>query len=151
MLVGDVMHRDFPVIQQDAAVADAVRMMSDERHIALIVVDTNGKLTGIIGERDILINLTPDEVAVKPYLKALLMSSQRWLPYYHDLLKVHGNKVEEVMTTEVVTVSEDISLEQAAVILMEADKEQLPVVRDGKPVGMIDRFDLIKAFASNPT
>jgi CBS domain-containing protein len=151
MLVRDVMHRNLPVIQEEATVAEAARLMSAGEHIALSVVNADGRLTGIISERDILINLTPDEVAVKPYLKALLLSAERWLPYYHDLLKVYGNKVKEVMTTEVITVSEDDSLEKVAEILIESEKDQLPVVRDGKPVGMIDRFDLIKAFASNPT
>ena len=65
----------------------------------------------------------------------------------YDLIAKRGNTVAEVMTRSVVSIGEDTDPETVARMLIEQNIRRLPVVRDGKVVGIISRSDLLRLFA----
>jgi CBS domain-containing protein len=64
-----------------------------------------------------------------------------------DLLQKVGQTVGELMTKEVISVSEDTPMEEIAKILAEKGIKRVPVLKEGKLVGIVSRADIVKAFA----
>jgi len=67
-----------------------------------------------------------------------------------EFTKSHGKKVGELMTTDVVTVSEDASLAEIASLLERKRIKRVPVMSGDKLVGIVSRSNLIQALASHP-
>ena len=104
-------------IRRGSTVADALRMMSEYHIGGIPVVDDNGKLVGIVTNRDLRFERDPQRL------------------------------IDEVMTSEnLVTTSQATSLEEAADILQSHKIEKLPVVdANGKLVGLVTYKDITKA------
>ncbi|CAG0944595.1 Inosine-5'-monophosphate dehydrogenase [Anaerolineae bacterium] len=131
MLVRERMTPNPVTITPDTSVSDAMHIMRERRIRRLPILDAHDHLVGIVTDSDLLY-ATPSPVT----------SLSVW--EIHDLL--YKLKVEKVMTHEVVTVTEDMPLEQAARILADNRISGLPVMRDKKVVGIITETDIFKAF-----
>ncbi len=131
MLVGDRMTPRPITVAKDTSVDKALQLMHSENVRRLPVVDKHGKLIGIVSELDLL------KVSPSP---ATTLSIYE-IPYL--LARI---KMEDVMTKDVLTVTEDTTLEEAARIMADNKIGGLPVVRDGKLVGIITETDLFKVF-----
>lgn len=115
MYARDIMTRDVRTVRGDAPVDTAARIMFEHQISGLPVVDSDGRLAGVISE--------------------------------FDVLAKSGQVVDDIMTRSVVSVGEDTDPETIARMLIEQHIRRLPVVRDGRVVGIISRSDLIKLFA----
>src|SRR5512143_4207086 len=132
MLVRDRMTRNPVLCSSDLSVNDAFDLMKKERIRRLPVVDRNGKLVGIVSDKDLL------RVSPSP---ATTLSAYE-IPYL--LSKV---KVNDVMTKKVISVSEDTPIEDAARIMADNKIGGLPVVNeDDVVVGIITETDIFKTF-----
>ena len=131
MLVRDRMTPRPITVTEDIGVDKALRLMHDESIRRLPVVDKHGKLVGIVSELDLL------KVSPSP---ATTLSIYE-IPYLLSKIKMH-----DLMTKEVITVTEDTTLEEAARIMADNKIGGLPVVRDDKLVGIITETDLFKTF-----
>lgn len=130
MLVGKRMK--FPVISvpPDMPINEAVNLMKRER-IRRTPVIRDGKLVGIVSDKDLL-NASPSPVT----------SLSVWEMNYL-LSKV---TVRDVMTKEVLTITEDTPIEEAARIMADNKIGGLPVVRGDQVVGIITETDIFKIF-----
>jgi len=131
MLVHERMSTRPITIAEDTPVDHALRLMRDEKVRRLPVLNKKGKMVGIVSEKDLLY--------VSPSPATSL--SMHELHYLLSQLKVG-----KVMTRDVITVSEDTPLEEAARIMADNKIGGLPVMRDGKLVGIITESDLFKVF-----
>lgn len=131
MLVRDRMTPRPITITADVAVDKALQLMHGENIRRLPVIDKHGKLVGIVSELDLL------KVSPSP---ATTLSIYE-IPYL--LSKI---KMEDVMTRDVTTVTEDTVLEEAARIMADNKIGGLPVMRGDKLVGIITETDLFKVF-----
>jgi acetoin utilization protein AcuB len=131
MLVKDRMSKPPITIRETVGVEEALRLMHNEDIRRLPVVDKRGKMVGIVSELDLL------KVSPSPATSLSVYE----IPYL--LAKV---KMKDVMTEDVITVQEDTPLEEAARVMADNKIGGLPVVRDGKVVGMITETDLFKTF-----
>lgn len=130
MLVKERMKHPVITVKPDQPIMDVLNMMKREKIRRTPVVDTHGKLIGIVSEKDIL-NAGPSAAT----------SLSVWEINYL-LSKI---KVEDVMTKKVVTVNEDIPIEEAAYIMAVNKIGGLPVTRqDGGIVGVITETDVFK-------
>ncbi|WP_341702325.1 CBS domain-containing protein [Ferrovibrio sp.] len=143
MKVADIMTPRVETIPADATVGQAIRLMLQKHVSGLPVVDAAGKLVGMITEGDFL---RRGELGTAPqahWLQAFLAPAEAADAYTRS----HARKVGEVMTADVISVDPDEPLE-AIVKLMEKHRvKRLPVLRDGRPVGVVSRADLLRAFA----
>jgi len=145
MRAHQIMTRPAITIPPDAPITEAAAIMLQHHISGLPVVDATGKLVGIVSEGDFI---RRSEIGTKRrrgrFLRFILGPGQAAA----DFVLEHGCKVSEVMTTEPITIAEDTSLE-AVVALMEKNRlKRLPVVRDGRVVGIVSRANLMQAVAS---
>ena len=131
MLVRERMSREPVTITSDVSVPDALRLMRERKVRRLPVLDSHGKLVGIVSDQDLL------------YASPSPVSSLSVWEMHYLLAKL---KVEEVMTRKVITVTEDTPLEEAARIMADNKIGGLPVMREDELVGIVTETDLFKAF-----
>lgn len=131
MLVGSRMTPDPITISDDAAIDEALKLMRDRKVRRLPVVDKKGKLVGIVAEKDIL-------YASPSPATSLSIHEIHYL--------VSRIKVSEIMTKNVITVTDDTPLEEAARVMADNQIGALPVVHDGELRGIITETDLFKVF-----
>jgi acetoin utilization protein AcuB len=130
MLVGERMSRPVIDVSADAPIMEAFDLLKREK-IRRAPVTKNGHLVGIISDHDLL-NATPSQATTLSVYE---------LPYLLGKIKV-----KDVMTKEVITVTEDTPIEEAARIMADNKLGGLPVMRAGHVVGMITETDLFKIF-----
>lgn len=131
MLVGERMTRRPVTVMEDTPVGRALELMRREKVRRFPVVDKRGKLEGIVSEED-LIYAAPSPATTLSIFEI------------HTLLA--RVKVSDVMTREVITVSEDTPLEEAARIMADNRVGGLPVMRGDQLVGIITETDIFKVF-----
>jgi CBS domain-containing protein len=145
MRAHQIMTRPVITVTPETTIVEAATTMLQKHVSGLPVVDTAGKLVGIISEGDFI---RRSEIGTQRqrsrFLKFILGPGQSAT----DFVQEHGSKVGEIMTSEPITVTEDTSLEEI-VELMEKNKvKRLPVTRGDKVVGIVSRANLLQAVAS---
>lgn len=131
MNVGQRMTKNPVTVTPDVSVPEAQAIMRREKIRRLPVLDKQGKLVGIVTSSD-LIHASPSPA-----------TSLDMYELHYLLSKL---KVEAVMTKNVLTVSEDLPIEEAARIMADNNISGLPVMRNNILVGIITESDLFKLF-----
>jgi CBS domain-containing protein len=145
MQARDLMVSPVVTVQPSASVKEVAKLLLEQGISAVPVVDDQGKLVGVVSEGDLLhrpeigserrrswwlLGLTDEETLAAEYVKA------------------HAHKVADVMTRKVITAAPDASLHELAT-LMEANAiKRVPIVEDGRLVGIVSRANLVRALAS---
>jgi CBS domain-containing protein len=139
MKAAEVMTLRVATIRPGETVREAARTMLRFGISGLPVVDTAGRLVGIVTEGDFLRRSEIGTERRHPrWLEFLLGPGRLANEYVHS----HGRKVEEVMTPNVVTVSPDTQLQEVVRIMERRHIKRVPVVSDGKIVGIISPPEL---------
>ena len=145
MKASDVMTRNVIPIERSASLSKAIHLMLDNRVSGLPVLDDEGKVVGILTEGDLLRRGETATDRQRPRWLEMLMGPRRIAEEY---VKSHGRKVEDVMTRDVVSVGELASLGEIAELMETKRIKRVPVVHDGKIVGIVSRADLLQVLAS---
>lgn len=144
--VRQVMTSDVLTFSPDDTVESAARRLSARRLGGAPVIDASGAVVGLLEDDDLIVQDAklhfPTVISVLgAYIE--LPASQRH--FEEDLRKAVGATVADVMDPDPPTCSEDDTLEGVATIMHERNMSRLPVVRDGKLVGVISRGDIVRA------
>jgi len=141
----DVMTREVLTVKPDDSVADTIRLLAEHDISALPVVDDDGTVVGVISEADLV---RREEIGTEKqrtwWLEALTPAST----LAAEFAKSHGRRVSEVMSTHVISASEDTPLGEIATLLEKHRIKRVPILRNGKPVGIVSRSNLVQAVAS---
>ena len=141
----DVMVRDVLTVHPDTDVAEAIKLLAENDVSALPVLDKEGNLVGVLSEADLIHRTEIGTEKHRPWwLEAMTGAST----LAEEFAKSHGKKVGEVMTDGVVSVTEETPLSEIAALFEHKRIKRVPVVRDGKLVGIVSRSNLIQALAS---
>jgi CBS domain-containing protein len=141
----DVMTHRIVSISAGASIAEMGQLMLDNRISGLPVVDDNGDLVGIVTEGDCLRRVETGTERNRPRWLEFLVGQRRLSSEY---IQTHGRKVEDVMTTPPVTITEDTPLDEIVHLMETRRIKRLPVVRGRKVVGVVSRADLLHALLS---
>ena len=144
MLAREIMSREVITVGVDASIVDAINIMLAHHVSCLPVVDSTGKLLGILSEGD--------------FIRRAEIGTQRrrgrWLTIVAgadrvalDFARAHGRKVGQIMTLDPVTIAEDMPLEQIVAIMEARNLKRLPVLRGADIVGMVTRSDFLPVIA----
>jgi CBS domain-containing protein len=142
MKASDVMTKNVITAHPNMSVREAAIIIAHEKISGLPVVSENGGVLGIFSEADLIHRMelgTDGQPA-------------RWSGYFahpeamaEKFTKAHGMKVHDVMSRPVVSVEAEAELADVADTLDDRGLKRLPVMRDGKLVGIITRRDLVRA------
>ena len=118
MIARDIMTRDVYTISPQASVQEIAQLLSQKRISGVPVLDKDGKIIGIVTEADII-------------------------------SKVHreGLCVADIMSAELIAVDEETPVGEIAMLLTERKIKRVPVMRNGKLVGIVCRADIVQAVA----
>jgi CBS domain-containing protein len=142
MIVGNFMTHQVVTVAPDASIVEAAKLMLAHKVSGLPVVDAVGHVVGIVSEHDLLREM--DDGRHGPHWIQLMIEDAE-LP--GKLARLHDRKVNEVMTPNPATVAPASSLSEACRLIEDLGVKRLPVVKDGKLVGIIARADLVRALA----
>lgn len=144
MKVKDVMTSPVVSIEPDSTVSQAVRIML-QRHISgLPVVDSQGRLAGIVTEGDLLRRAETGTERKRPRWLEFLVGPGKLAEEY---TRAHARKVNEVMTADPLTVVEETPLEDVVRLMEKRRIKRVPVVRGQEIVGIVSRANLLHALA----
>jgi CBS-domain-containing membrane protein len=147
MQAKDVMTTTVVTVPPDTRVEQIAALLLERRISGVPVVDAGGRLLGIVTEGDLM--RRPE------------MGTERqrgwWLRFFGDereraeeYARAHGSRADQVMTRNVVTVSEETPVREIARLLEERHIKRVPVVRDGRVVGIVSRANLLHGLAAHP-
>ena len=145
MQASDVMVRDVVTVRPETDLAEAVRLLAEHDVSALPVIDGENTIVGILSEADLIHRA---EIGTEKRRSWWLEAVTGGAALATEFAKEHGEKVGEIMTPEVVGVAEDTPLSEIAALLERKRIKRVPVVRNGKLVGIVSRSNLIQALAS---
>jgi CBS domain-containing protein len=141
----DVMVRDVVTVHPYTEIAEAVKLLAEHDVSALPVVDGEGKLLGILSEADLMHRVEIGTEKRRPWWQEAVTGAGTLA---EEFAKSHGKKVGEIMTSEVVAVSEETPLSEIATLFERKRIKRVPVTEGGKLVGVVSRSNLIQALAS---
>jgi CBS domain-containing protein len=148
MRVKDIMNSQVITISPSATVGQAAQTMLERNVSCLPVVEADGRLVGILTHTDF--GLHPQYLPLAGRLYTLLgrWASPKTLEEVAQGLR--SVPVRDVMENTVVTVTEDTTLADATELMLRHRVHRLPVVRDGRVVGIVSRHDLLKLMLQDP-
>ena len=142
MKARDVMTVDVVMLAPETPVPEIVRVFRSKTITGAPVVEA-GKVIGIITETDLIArHARPHSPLYLPLLDARIpLGGQR---EYNEIVRhILGTTARDIMTAPVTTVDADMDVEEVATLMVERNANPLPVLSDGRLVGIITRTDLI--------
>jgi CBS domain-containing protein len=145
MKARDVMTWGAIAVKPEDSVTRAVQLMLQNKVSGLPVVDDKGEFVGIVTEGDFLRRGELGTQRKRPRWLEFLLGPGRLAAEY---VQASGQKVAQVMTPEAKTITPETPLEEVVRLMERHRVKRLPVVQDGKLVGIVSRADLLHALAS---
>jgi len=142
MKASEVMTRDVLTVGPQTAVAEAIRLMLDNSVSGLPVLADNGKVVGILTEGDLLRRSETGTERHRPRWLEILMGPGRMAGEY---IRTHGRRVEEIMTTDLISVAPDTPLDEVVSLMERRRIKRVPVLDDDALLGIVSRADLLRS------
>ncbi|MGI9487289.1 MAG: CBS domain-containing protein [Geminicoccaceae bacterium] len=144
VIASDLMTKDILSVSPEMTLGEVADIMMKMRITGLPVVDEAGKIRGMVSEEDLVRRMKPREASRGGgWLSFMASGSAR----SGGLLDEKECKVEEAMTKDILMASEDETLVHLISLLARKRIKRLPIVRDGKLVGMVSRVDILRFLA----
>jgi CBS domain-containing protein len=134
----------------DDTVSAVAALFSKHGISAVPVCDKDGKLLGIISEGDLMRPFGEANKLRRDWWLGLLADGEELAPEFVDYMRQDRRRAADLMTKEVVTASEDTPVDRIADLLQSQRVKRVPIVKDGKVVGVVSRADVIRAMARSP-
>lgn len=145
MRAKDVMTTKVATLTPDMTVRDAAALFLSRRISGAPVVDAGGEVVGMLSEGDLLHRVEAGTVKRRSWWLQLFTGPDQEAM---DFIKSHASRVKDVMTSPVISVTEDAPLADVADLLEHRRIRRVPVVRDGRLAGIVSRADLLRGIAA---
>ena len=126
LTVREVMDTDVPTLRPDTEIHDAINLLLNKRVTGAPVISKAGEFLGILTEKDCL--------------KLIARGAEP---------QITQGPVSKFMSTEVKTINPDMDIYYVAGLFLQYDFRRFPVLEEGKLIGAITRFDILRAIESN--
>ena len=147
----DIMTTEVITVGVDTTVQDLAKLLCERGISGVPVTEADGRVVGIVSEGDLLHRAeTGTEHHTERRRARWLESLTADRELAREYIKSHGRKVADVMTRDVVTVAESAELTDIATLFETKGIKRVPVLRDGKLVGIVSRANLVRALAAAP-
>jgi len=147
MKVREIMTKQVITLSPEESIEEAAKKLRENRISGAPVVEGD-RIVGIVSEAD-LMKLFESEMSISLVLPSPLELIELPVKMHRQLKeaakRLAATRVRDVMTREVITIDEEASIEEAARTMAKYGINRLPVVREGKLVGIVTRADVLKA------
>lgn len=147
MQASDIMTVTVITAKPDTTVKMAAELMTQHRISAMPVLDSNDVLVGIVSEGDLMRRVEGASGQPRSWWLALFSGAPSSAK---DFIHERGQYVKDIMTTHVTSVAPDMQVGEIARLLEKKRIKRVPVVQDGKLVGIVSRANLLQALAAHP-
>ncbi|NIC07452.1 CBS domain-containing protein [Billgrantia bachuensis] len=144
MQAADVMTAKVITVSPDADVREIARLLLENNISAVPVVDDGDKVLGIVSEGDLMRRVENDEGRQKSWWLRVFAGGSSASEY----VKSHARRAREIMTPDPITIEENEPLHRVAKLLEKHHIKRVPVVRNGKLVGIVSRANLLRGFSA---
>lgn len=141
MKIRELMTRDVLTVSPETSLKEAAAILGRNGISGLVVVDAAGAVVGVLSEADILLKEGGERTTHTGILGWLFETGASDLEH-----KLAARTAGEAMTAPALTIGPDRPVHEAAARMIEDGVNRLPVVDDGKLVGIVTRADLVRAF-----
>ena len=148
MTVKELMTEPVVTVDENMPVADVARVMQEHDIGAVVVVDASGQLRGIVTESDFtgIGRSVPFSVALAPVLFGARAATIAELERIYVMAR--QLRARQIMSDKVQTAEESEEIGAVVQRMLARNLRHVPVVRNGKPVGMLARHDILKLVAA---
>lgn len=140
----DIMFTGVISATPDHTVQDAARLMLENGVSALPVIEASGKLVGIVSESDLMRHVEAGTDHHRSWWLRSLMGPEGLA---HEYVRENARRIADVMTKTVVTAAPDTPARKLADLLERNGIKRVPIVKDGKVIGIVSRANLLRALA----
>lgn len=136
-------------VRLDAPVEEVVALLREHGLPGVPVVDDEGRCVGIVTEADLVLPDDQGDLHLPHYINLFggTVFVEPLGRYEQRLRKAFASTAEDMMTRDPSTVGPDVSAKEAALLIHETGHNRLPVVEDGRLVGVVTRLDVLGALA----
>jgi len=146
MKATDIMTATVVTVGPDTGIKEIAKLLATHQISAVPVVDPENHILGIVSEGDLIRRADRSTFkGPKAWWLAIIISPEKRASEY---IRDHGTQAQDVMTRDVITVSEDASLHDIAALLEKHRIKRVPVTRDGKLSGIVSRANLLQGFVA---
>ena len=149
MKVRDIMTTDVVSAKRGTPVNELAKLMGARDISGVPVLDDAGAVVGVVTELDMIVRNT--RLDMPRFIQILDLGRiplERRSDYEHRMRHMLGTRAEDLMSEEVVTVGPDDGVEDLAELMVKRRVNPVPVVENGKLVGIVSRADIIDMMAA---
>jgi CBS domain-containing protein len=146
-----VMSRKVITVRPNATVAEVAAVLAKHDISAVPVCDADGTLLGMLSEGDLMQPFGAANEMRRAWWLGMLAEGTDLAPEFLDYVRVDRRRAQDLMTRDVVTATERTSLSEIADLLSKHRIKRLPILSEGKIVGIVSRADVVRALTAPPT
>jgi CBS domain-containing protein len=150
MDAGNIMTRAVVTAGPDDTVKTIAALFTKHRISAVPVCEKDGTLLGVISEGDLMRPFGESNKLRRAWWLGLLAEGTDLAPEFLDYLRLDSRRARDLMTAPALTATDRTSVNEIADLLQGRGIKRVPIVRDGKVVGIVSRADLVRALSRTP-
>lgn len=144
MLVADIYNTNISPVQEDITVSEVVTFLIDKHFNGVVVEDKKGNPVGVLSLQDIAAAIVPEEMTDN-----LALAEAMYVPgfFREQCQKVKDTKVKDIMRKDITMAHLETNVMEIAAEFLKNDLYIVPVVEDGKAIGIVTRSEIKTALA----
>ncbi len=143
----DIMTKAVVTAAPDTPTTEIARLLLEHHISALPIIDAGGAPVGIVSEGDIIGRSQPDRAARRDWWLEMLAEGEALSPDFLASLRAPVRRARDIMSSPVITVGDDTDAGVIARLLIQYGIKRVPVVHDGRVVGIVSRANLLPLVA----
>jgi CBS domain-containing protein len=145
-----IMTREVVTARSTDTVTHVARLLSKNAISAVPICDANGILLGMVSEGELMRPFIDSNVKRRAWYLTLLADGTDLAPEFLEYVRLDRHEVGDLMTRPVVSAPSSASVTELAELMTRHRIKRVPIVQDGKPIGIVSRADVIRAIAQSP-
>jgi CBS domain-containing protein len=150
IIAADIMTSPAMSVSPETNMADIASLLASKHFSAVPVCHPDHSLAGIVSESDILKPFRESVRAKRDWWLGVIAEGEELPQDFLDYIRRDTRTAADVMVRQVLTAEESTTLPELAELMIKHAIKRLPILRDGKLVGVVSRADLVAAIAASP-
>lgn len=145
LTAADIMSTKVITVGPDTGIRELAEILTLNKISGAPVVNEDGQIVGVVSQSDLVARNKKLHIPTAITLFDWVIYLEGTERLQAEISKIAGTAVADIMARKVITVQPETPLEEVATIMTEKNVHTLPVVKDGRLVGVIGRLDIVKS------